>query len=334
MSSTISPATTAGACRRSRSLWVGGAIVAVLLALVAVPWYATFGVQRLLVEALTVFSMALAWNLLAGYGGLVSVGHQMFVGVGAYALFAISNRFEINPWVTLPLAGLISGLFAMVSAVPLFRLSGPYFAVATWVLAEVLRIGASNTTWLGSAGGMPLETIREYDRFTRNAGIYWAALTIGVASLACARAVLRGRLGMALMSIRDSEVAAASSGVSVQSTKFALWVIAGVMTGLGGAVAYMNTLQVTPNASFSQNWTAIAIFTTILGGIGTLEGPILGTVLYFALRELFADHGTWYFIGLGVLAMVMMVVAPQGAWSLVARKGNYDLFGLRRRMKR
>ncbi len=93
----------------------------------------------------------------------------------------------------------------------------------------------------------------------------------------------------------------------------------------------MSTLQVTPDASFGLNWTAIALFITILGGIGTLEGPLLGTVLYFVLRELFAGYGTWYFIGIGVLAMLVMVVAPGGMWSLVNRRGVFDVFAIRRR---
>jgi branched-chain amino acid transport system permease protein len=306
-----------------------GAIALVCFAVV--PWVSGYATQRLLVEILCVMSIAMAWNLLAGYGGLVVVGHHMFVGVGAYALFSISNGFDLNPWMALPLAALVSVLFAALSALPLFRLSGPYFAVATWVLAEVLRIGATNSSWLGAGGGLPLEAIRGFDRATRNAGIYWAALAVFAGSLLTAWAILRGRLGLALMSTRDSEAAAAAAGVSVQRAKFLLWIVAGVMTGLAGSVSYMSTLQVTPDASFGLSWTAIALFITILGGIGTLEGPILGTVLYFILRELFAGYGTWYFIGIGVLAMLTMVLAPGGMWSLVDRGGRFDVFGIRRR---
>ena len=309
-------------------------IVAIVVAavLIALPWFTTFATQRLLVEGFTVFAIAMAWNLLAGYGGLVVVGHHMFVGVGAYALFAISNQFSLNPWVTLPLAALVCALFSLASAVPMFRLSGAYFAVGTWVLAEMLRIAALNSEWLGAGAGMPLETLAGFDRWTRNAGVYWAALGTGLGALIVARTILRGRLGLALMSVRDAEPAAAASGVSVRRAKFTLWMIAGTLTGLGGAVSYMNTLQVTPDATFSLNWTAIAIFTSVLGGIGTLEGPILGTVLYFLLREIFGQYGTWYLIGLGMLAIITMVAAPGGAWSLIARRWPIDPFGVRRYM--
>jgi branched-chain amino acid transport system permease protein len=313
------------------------AVIAVVLViacalLATLPWYTGFATQHLLVEMLTVFTIALAWNMLAGYGGLVVVGQHMFVGVGAYALFAFSNRLSINPWLMLPVAGICCALFALLSAWPMFRLRGAHFAVGTWVVAEMLRILALNSEWLGAGGGMPLEAMSEFDRWTRNAGVYWAALVVGLGALLIARAVLRGRLGLALMSVRDSEAAAAACGVSVQRAKLLLWVLAGTLTGVAGAVSYMSTLQVSPDASFSMNWTAAAIFISVLGGIGTLEGPILGTLLYFLLREVFADYGAWYFIGLGSLAIATMVVAPGGAWSLIVRKWPVDPFGVRRDM--
>ncbi|SAK79599.1 leucine/isoleucine/valine transporter permease subunit [Caballeronia fortuita] len=305
--------------------------VLITLALALLPYYASFGTLRLSVEILTVFAVALAWNLLAGYGGLVAVGQHAFIGLGAYTLFAVSNQFGVNPWVTLPIAGLASAAFALLSAWPMFRLSGPNFAVGTWVLAEVLRIGAQNCDWLGGSGGLPLMAMREFSRETRNFGAYWAALAIGIGSLWGARHILRGKLGLGLMSVRDSAAAAQASGVPIYRVKLLLWVIAGTITGLAGAVAYMSTLQVTPDASFGLQWTAEAIFITILGGLGTLEGPIIGTVIYFALREATAGYGTWYFVGLGTLAIVTMLIAPGGAWSLIARRWSLDLFSVRRR---
>jgi branched-chain amino acid transport system permease protein len=320
--------------RKAGRAVVGVALLVVVGALALAPWFTSFATQRLLVEIFTVFAMALAWNLLAGYGGLVVVGHQMFVGVGAYALFALSNRLGINPWLMLPLATAATALFTLLSALPMFRLSGAHFAVGTWVLAEMLRILTLNSEWLGAGGGMPLEALASFDRWMRNAGVYWSALITGVGALVVARMMLRGKLGLALMSVRDSEAAAAASGVSIQRAKLALWVIAGSITGLAGAVAYMNTLQVTPDATFSLNWAAAAIFIAVLGGIGTLEGPILGTILYFLLRESFASYGSWYFIGLGSLAIATMVFAPGGAWSLVTRRWPIDPFGVRRDMPR
>ena len=310
--------------------WIMLTLLVVVMA--ALPWYADFATQRLLVEVFTVFAMAMAWNLLAGYGGLVVVGHHAFVGVGAYALFYFSNQFAWNPWWTLPLAAVASALFALASAWPMFRLSGAHFAVGTWVLAELLRIGVLNSEVLGAGGGIPLETIRAFSRDERNAGVYWAALAVGVGGLVVARGLLRSRLGLALTSVRDAEPAALACGVPVQRAKLVLWVVAGSLTGTAGAVAYMNTLQVSPDASFGLQWTAAAIFIAVLGGIGTLEGPILGTLVYFVLREWGAQYGAWYFIGLGLLAIVTMVVAPGGAWGLMTRRRPIDPFNMRRTM--
>lgn len=303
-----------------------------LLALLAIPWLTGFSTQRLLVEAMTMFVIALAWNLLAGFGGLIAIGQHVFIGVGAYSLFFLSNSLDCAPWLLLPLATLSALAFALLSAWPMFRLSGPYFAVGTWVLAEMLRIAAQNTDVLGAGSGLSLDAMNNIDRWTRNAGSYWAALALCISAVVVARMTLRGRIGLALMSVRDSEVAATACGVSVRKAKLWIWLIAAAMTGTAGALAYINTLQVTPDASFSLNWTAAAIFIAVLGGIGTLEGPFLGTLLYFFLRESFSAYGAWYFIGLGSLAIFAMLFSPGGAWAPIKRRWDWDPLGLRRLM--
>ena len=278
-------------------------------------------------------ALATAWNLLAGFGGLVVVGLHVFVGVGAYGLFVLSNTFGLNPWWALPGAALTAAAFAALTAWPMFRLVGAHFAVGTWVLAELVRIAVLNSDTLGAGGGLPLEAMQSFSRIDRNAGVYWAALAVAAAGLLLARWLLRSRLGLALASVRDSEQAARASGVSVRAAKWTLWVIAGALAGLAGAVAYMSTLQVSPDASFGLGWTAMAIFVSVLGGIGFIEGPIVGTLVFFALRESAGDFGAWYFIALGLLAIATMVFAPGGAWSLVRRRWPaFDPFAIRRWM--
>lgn len=313
-------------------LTVGALLVAVVTVLACAPWYTSFATQRLLVEAFTLFAMAMAWNLLAGYGGMVVIGQHLFVGVGAYGLFALCAHTGINPWLAWPLAGVITAGVALVTAIPLFRLTGAYFAVATWVVAESARIITLNTEWLGAGAGLPLTVMREFGRFERNAGVYWSALAIAVVALGAAYLLLRGRVGLALMASRDAPDAAAANGVAVQNTRLILWVVAATITGLASAAAHMNTLQVSPDASFSLHWTAAALFIVVLGGLGTLEGPILGVLVYIVLREAFAELGAWYFIGLGVLAMAVMVVAPGGVWGWIRGKRHRSLFPLRRPM--
>lgn len=303
-----------------------------MLALAGLPWYASIATQRLLVEAFTLFVLAMSWNLLAGYGGLVAIGHHLFVGVGAYALFALCSYTGLNPWLAWPVAGLVTAGVALVVALPLLRLTGAYFAVATWVMAELFRIGTLNTEWLGAGAGLPLTVMREYGRFERNAGVYWSALSIAFVALVAAHHLLKGSLGLALMSTRDARQAADANGVPVQKTRLTLWVVAATLTGLASGVAHMNILQVSPDASFSLHWTAAALFIVVLGGIGTLEGPILGVLVYMLLRENFAELGAWYFIGLGLLAMAVMVAAPGGLWGWLNSLGLSPVFPVRRRM--
>ena len=177
---TPATATVEPTARRGRGHVLGWVVcVAIGVGLAALPLYAGFATQRLLVEVFVVFAIATAWNLLAGFGGLVAVGQHVFVGVGAYALFVVSNTLGLNPWWTLPLAAAAAAAFALLTAWPMFRLSGAHFAVGTWVLAELVRIAVLNTEALGAGGGLPLETLRDFTRVQRNAGVYWAALAVG-----------------------------------------------------------------------------------------------------------------------------------------------------------
>jgi branched-chain amino acid transport system permease protein len=335
MSSSAPPLSPPDASRQRRlpagSGWLAAVLALVVLAML--PWFAGFSTQRLLVEVFTVFAIATAWNLLAGFGGLIVVGQHVFVGIGAYSLFYLSNTFDLNPWLTLPLAALVAAVFAAATAWPMFRLSGAYFAVGTWVLAEIVRIAVLDSEPLGAGAGMPLESLANYTRAERNAGLYWAALAVGTLALGSARFLVRGRLGLALASVRDGEAAARASGVSVKRVKFAIWTLMAALTGAAGAVAYMSTMQVSPDASFGLGWTATAIFIVVLGGIGRIEGPVVGTVLFFALREFASDFGAWYFVVLGLLAIVTMVVAPGGIWGWLSRRWPHvDLLGIRRWM--
>jgi branched-chain amino acid transport system permease protein len=233
----MTPSATHIASAHNRAA-VKGLKLAVALALaallVAVPWFSGYATQRLMVEIFTLYAIALAWNLLAGYGGIVAVGQHVFIGIGAYSLFSLSTTFNINPWLMIPAAVILTVLFALIFAIPMFRLRGAYFAVGTWVLAEMARIAVLNTEWLGAGGGIPLSTMMGVGRWLRNAGVYWAALAVGLGSLLVVWWLLRGRLGLALLSVRDNEEAASASGVNVLRTKVVLWLVAAAITGGAG----------------------------------------------------------------------------------------------------
>jgi branched-chain amino acid transport system permease protein len=312
-------------------LAVGAVVVAVLVAL---PYFAKSGTLRTMISFLTLLALAQMWNLLAGYAGLLSVGQQAYVGLGAYALFVFTDKLGVHPFGAVPLAGLASLVIAIPVAMLVFRLHGGYFAIGTWVVANVFRLLVVNSQWLGGGTGVTITAASKIPPETRLDGTYWLALGVAVGAVLLVYVLLRLRLGLALTAIRDNEVGAESVGVPVWRAKLWVYLLAAFGTGVTGAVIYLNLLRIQPDAAFSINWTAFVIFIVVIGGVGTIEGPILGTIVYFLLQETLADYGSWYLIVLGVIAAVVTLKAPKGLWGLLNRLRPLEFFPVRRRLRK
>lgn len=323
----------------TRSSQIGVAGFALLfIALAAAPYWAERSDLRLLVEIFTYVALASLWNLLAGYAGLVSVGQQAYVGLGAYILFGLAIFTGINPVWTIPLAGLISAVVAIPVAFLIFRLRGHYFAIGTWVVAEVFRLLAAQIGPLGGGSGisLPVSTVTAIaeTRQMREFMIYWTALALLAAILGLIVMLLRSRYGLALTAIRDNETAALSNGINVIRTKLVVYVITAAGTAMVGALIFLQKLRVSPDVAFSVNeWTAFVIFIVVIGGVGRLEGPIIGTIVFFLLRETMSDLGAIYLLMLGVVAITVMLKAPKGIWGYVADRFGWELFPLARRVE-
>src|SRR5438105_13230055 len=314
---------------------VGGVgAVLVVVGLVLVPWSGDAGFMRAVVEFIALLVLAQMWNLLAGYAGLVSVGQQAYVGLGGYALVVLADDLGVNPFLAVPLAGLVAAAFALPTAALVFRFRDAYFAVGTWAAAEVYRLLIANTDALGRGTGRTLKAVFPLVRETREVVTYGLAVAIGVAALVSVYWYLRSRRGLGLMAVRDSEPASASLGVDVVRTRLDVYVAAAFGTGTTGALLYLNLLRISPDAAFSINWTAYTIFIVVIGGLGTLEGPIVGTLLFFLLRHALADYGSWDMILLGSLAVLGMMRYPQGLWGLVAERYDLNFFPVQRRVRR
>ena len=318
---------------RSTRLSQTAAIVALLLVagLAATPWWGSVATQRLFGEFMIYLALATLWNLLAGYAGLVSVGQQAFVGFGAYVVFSLALLVDWNPLYALPVAGLASAAIAWPVSRLVFRLQGPYFAIGAWVVAEVFRLGFAQVQALGGGSGksMPAAVIKliSASRFWREAAIYWLAPGLGIGAVIFAYVLLRSRVGLALTAIRDSEIASASLGVRIERVKLAVYVMVAGLTGLVGGVFALQKIRISPDAAFSVNdWTANVIFIVVIGGIGTIEGPIVGALIYFVLRETLSDLGSVYLLILGALAILVMLAAPQGIWGALQRRFPVSLF--------
>ncbi|HEX4556766.1 MAG TPA: branched-chain amino acid ABC transporter permease [Xanthobacteraceae bacterium] len=292
---------------------------------------------RLLGEIFAYVALASLWNLLAGYAGLVSVGQQAFVGLGGYVLFGLAILAGVSPLWAILAAGLIGAVAAVPVAALVFRLRGHYFAIGTWVIAEVFRLLASQVSALGGGSGTSLPAAIVVaiapSRATREFMIYWIALALVVAILGLILLLLRSRYGLALTAIRDNELAALSNGVDVARVKLVVYVLAAGGTAMVGALIFLQKLRISPDAAFSVNdWTAFVIFITVIGGIGRIEGPIVGTIVFFALRQTLADQGTLYLLMLGAVAIVVMLKAPKGIWGVIVEKLDWQVFPLQRRV--
>lgn len=322
----------------TRSSRVGLVLIgAAALALAAAPAWGDRLTLRLLAEMFTFVALASLWNLLAGYAGLVSVGQQAFVGLGGYLLFALAMFAGIHPIVAILIAGAVSAVVAVPVAALIFRLRGAYFAIGTWVVAEVFRLLASQVSALGGGSGISLPAAvvlaMAPSRTMRELEIYWLALGLMAIVLAAIVALLRSRHGLALTAVRDNEVAAQSNGIDVWRLKFAVYVLTAVGTGMVGALIFLMKLRISPDTAFSVNdWTAFVIFIVVIGGIGRIEGPIIGTIVFFLMRQTLADLGSVYLLVLGAVAIGVMLWAPKGLWGVVAERFGWQALPLQRRL--
>ncbi|NRB05683.1 MAG: branched-chain amino acid ABC transporter permease [Rhodobacteraceae bacterium] len=310
----------------------------VFVALAAAPFWAGRADLRLLMEALSFLALAQMWNLLAGYTGLISVGQQAYVGLGGYLFFALAMFAGIPVLWAIPLAAIAAGIIAIPTGWIAFRLQGAYFAIGTWVIAEVFRLIAAQFPALGGGSGISLpvalaRSIAE-TRGGREMVMYYIAFVLAAGAVLAVWLLLRSRWGLALTAIRDSEPAAASLGVNIRRVKFFVYVGTAMGTALTGAFIFLQKLRITPEAAFSvTEWSTFVIFIVVIGGLGTIEGPIIGVILFFLLRDLAADLGTWYLIGLGALAIAVMLIDRRGIWGAFRARGLPTLFVTQRTLK-
>ena len=308
--------------------------VGFVVAAAAAPWILGDGAISLFFEVLLMLAMAQLWNLLAGYTGLVSMGLQCFVGLGGYTTIFAANYFSISPYWVLPLAPLVCGVIAAGSTLLLFRLRDAYFSIATWVFSEVVAVLVLMMPGLGHVTGMTLETARGIDFETFLLTNFWIAAALAGGTTLSVYVLMRSPLGLGILSVRDNEVAATSIGVDVWRNRFIAYVAAAAGCGLAGGVSFMAALFITVTTAFDLNWVVAMIFIVIIGGIGTIEGPIVGTAVFFGVRQLctnvFALTGSWYLIALGTVAVVTMLAAPSGIWSFICRGLRIEWLSVKR----
>lgn len=331
------PVSRYGISRSTPESTAGVAVFAALVVvLVALPWWDSDGSLRTpLVLVLVYLGLAQMWNLLAGFAGLISVGQQMFVGIGVYSLLQFSEDWGLDPFLAVPVAGLVAAAFSVPVAAFAFRLRGGYFAIGTWVVAEVFRLLVIESDDLrgGEVRTLTRESLGGYSLDTRTRVTFWLALALAVGGTLIVVFVLRSRLGLALRSVRDNEEGARGLGVDVTRTKLFIWVLSAFWAGCAGAVILLNSPSARADSAFSVlRWTALVIFIVVIGGVGSTTGAILGVLVFWFVDDQLEHADAWRFIVLGGLAATMAIIAPKGIYGEIQRWRPLQFFPVRRRL--
>ncbi|WP_298493275.1 branched-chain amino acid ABC transporter permease [uncultured Maritimibacter sp.] len=279
---------------------------------------------RYLTDLFVLIAVAQLWNLLAGYLGIVSIGQHAFVGLGTYGFFALTQLFGVHPFLSLALAFPIGCLVALPSFLLLARLRLAYFAIASWVLAEVLMLVLGQRPEFGGGTGSSFatETIRMFGAGVndRIATSYWLCLGMLGVVMGSMLLLLTSRAGLAIRALRDDETAAVAAGINPLLTRAVLFSLCGGMLAVIGALDTLQKLRISPAGSFSlQDWTVMIIFVVVIGGLGTVSGPIVGAIAFVVFRETLSDFGPLYLAAMGVLAIGVMLFEPRGLVVILAR---------------
>ncbi|MCZ8186004.1 MAG: branched-chain amino acid ABC transporter permease [Beijerinckiaceae bacterium] len=275
---------------------------------------------------------AQGWNLLAGYGGQFSFGHAAFFGMGAYGIALAQVRFGLNPWLALPLAIALGALTGTILGYLSFRarLRGSYFALVTLAFAEVFRILANASTFTGGAAGVliPLRIEAANFQFADKRSFYWLALAFVAFALLLTQAIARSRFGAYLVAVRENEDAARALGVDALAVKLKAITLSGGITAAAGSLYAQKFLYIDANLAFGPWISVEALLAPIIGGIGTVFGPLAGAVLLLGLGEITKTFFTWLLGGavpgidlvvFGVLLILCVAFAPRGVLGLLWR---------------
>ncbi|GIH24368.1 branched-chain amino acid ABC transporter permease [Acrocarpospora phusangensis] len=288
----------------------------VLVLLASVPYTLGPGVEQSLVTLFSLVAMATWWNLLAGFAGLTSFGQQAYLGVGAYGLYVLALA-GVDPFAAIPLAAALAGVVALPVSVAVLRLSGGQFAVATWVLAEIFRLAVTLSP--GGDTGVSLPGISGYMPLLRQALVYWCALGLAAGSVLAVWLLARGRYGLAARAVSADPDAAAASGVRVARIRRVAYCLAAAGAGAVGALLFTHTLYVQPGSIFNVQYSVLMMFMVLTGGLGTVEGPVAGALIFFVLQQALSAHGPWYLVLLGAVGVAVTLFAPRGLWGHLGR---------------
>ena len=309
-----------------------GGVVAISIFFTLAPWILAASWVSILSNFFILVIMATMWNLLAGYAGMVSIGQQGFVGLGAYATLYFALK-GMNPFVAIPFAALTCGVIAIPITFLLLRLRGGYFSVATWVVADSAMLLILSVAYLGGGTGKYMPGLLTLPSTQLNHDVYLATWIGAFVVLLGTYLLLRSRVGLLLSSMRDNEIAARSAGAKITSTRRMIYVVVAIGCGIAGGVLSVSQPFVQPGNEFQLQFAAEMLFATMIGGLGTIEGPILGSIIFFALQQSLQNWGVWYLVIFGSLAVAIAIWQPQGLWGAIRDRFHVELLPVGYRVK-
>ena len=266
------------------------------------------------------------WNLLTGYSGLLSLGQQAFIGFGGYTMAVLTNFYGLEVWISVFLGGVFSVFLALLMSLFIFRMKGIFFAIGTWIFAEILLLWFSNWEYVKYGTGLFVKPPRDASMTE----IYFAAFVMGACSILVVYSILRSKIGLGLMAMRDNDQIAETIGVRVFRSKLFCFLTAAFFTGTTSGVMYVFQLFIQPYEAFAINWTVMLVFIVIIGGIGTLEGPIIGSAIYVLLSQWLVEYGHISMILLGGIAIIIILAAPKGIMGTIQEKTGFEVLSPRR----
>ena len=271
-------------------------------------------------------AMSQMWNLLVGYSGLLSLGQQAFIGFSGYTVAVLTNYYGVYVWLSVLIGGLFSVLLALFMSLFIFRMKGIFFGIGTWIFAEILLLWFSNWEYVKYGTGLFIKPARPPSMTM----IFYAAFIMALSSLVVVYLILRSKIGLGLMAMRDNEEVSETIGVEIFRSKLFCFLVAAFITGTTAGVLYVFQIFIQPYKAFAIDWTVILVFIVIIGGIGTIEGPIVGSFLYVLLTQWLADYGHTSMLILGMIAITIMLVAPKGIMGTLQEKTGFTILSPRR----
>ena len=283
-------------------------------------------IMRYLMKIFLYITLGEMWNLLSGFTGMTSLGNQTFIGLAGFSVAVMTSTYKMSIWLGILVAAVLAVIVALILSFILFRMRGMYFAIATWVVSEALCTWFLSWKYVNQGGGMSIQA-RPYPKTPE---IYLMALTLCVISMIVVYVLLRTKTGLGLTAMRDDADASSSVGVNIFKSKLLVYVIAALFTALAGAVFFINKGTIYPSSGFDISWTVSMVFIVIIGGIGTVSGPVVGAIIYVILDEVLAKLPGWSNIILGAIAILVIIFLPDGIMGTLQKKFNFELFSQKR----